>query len=274
MISKFLNFLITPQNSIFKAWQRTELGSFKLKLDYDIFPRPHYAFCVYHAARQAELLGLKSISVCEFGVAGGRGLMELESVAAAVEKEVSVSIEIYGFDTGEGLPSPVDYRDLPYVWKEGFYKMDQDALRAKLKRSQLVLGDVRDTAPNFVKDHDPAPMGAMFFDLDFWSSTLDSFKIFSCPDDKILPRVFCYCDDVMSAEDGGLLNDYVGQLAAIRDYNESAEKCKLTQIAGLNWTRRRPARWNEQIYVHHAFAHAKYNTYVHADSNRQLKITP
>ena len=38
-------------------------------------PRMHYAYCMYMAALEAKTLGYKKISVIEFGVAGGQGLM-------------------------------------------------------------------------------------------------------------------------------------------------------------------------------------------------------
>ena len=272
MIRKLLNFSLQPQSAVFKAWRKTNLGSFELRLDYDIFRRPNYAFCVYHGARLAERLGIKRISVAEFGVAGGKGLLEFERLAGEVEQLFKVKIDVYGFDTGEGLPEPVDYRDLPYIWKAGFYKMELDTLRQQLERSQLVLGNVKDTVPKFFAEIDAAPLAAASFDLDFWSSTFEAFRIFEAPPEKILPRVFCYCDDVLSIETGGLLNDHVGQLAAIHDYNAANETKKLTPIAGFRHQRRIPAPWNDQIYVHHAFAHPEYNTYVHDDPDRQLRL--
>ena len=101
---------------------------------------------------------------------------------------------------------------------------------------------------------------------------MDSFKIFDVPNEKLLPRVFCYCDDVLSSESGGLLNDYVGQLAAIKGYNDANDDKKLTLIHGLQHGRKIPASWNDKIYVHHSFQHPEYNTYVHADANRQLSL--
>lgn len=272
MFKKVMNSLLDPQRIVLKAWRMLGVGSFKTRLDYDIFKRPHYAYCLFHSARLAHLLGVRRISVVEFGVAGGSGLLELENLAIQVEKEFPVAIEIYGFDTGEGLPEPVDYRDIPFVWKAGFYKMDQELLRAKLKRSTLVLGDVKNTVPVFFETYDPAPLSAAFVDLDFWSSTVEALKIFDAPHDRILPRVYCYMDDVFGNEFGGLQNKYVGQLAAIREYNETNEMRKLAKISGFYWTRRVPAPWSEKIYIHHAFDHPQYCTYVHPDLDRQLEI--
>ncbi|GMG87730.1 hypothetical protein MNKW57_20510 [Biformimicrobium ophioploci] len=210
----------------------------------------------------------------EFGVAGGNGLVELEKLAQEVEKEFPVEFEIYGFDSGMGLPAPQDYRDLPYIWKEGFFHMDLPALKARLARSTLVMGDVAETVPRFFEDYpDAAPIGAIFSDLDYYSSTRDSLGLLKAPDQKILPRVYLYFDDIMSAELGGLMCDEVGQLKAISEYNSSNEFKKLAPIHGMQYTRKRPARWNEQIYIHHSFSHNQYAMYVHSDSNRQLPLT-
>ena len=51
-----------------------------------------------------------------------------------IEKILGVQIDIYGFDTGQGLSKPVDYRDLPYHWKEGFFPMKKNDLLKKLKK--------------------------------------------------------------------------------------------------------------------------------------------
>ena len=90
---------------------------------------------MYQGARLAKLLGIPRISVLEFGVAGGNGLVVIEQHARWIQRELGVGLEIYGFDTGEGLPEPVDYRDLPYGWKAGFFKMDRAVLDRRLQSS-------------------------------------------------------------------------------------------------------------------------------------------
>lgn len=271
-MTRLINALLNPQRVTLKAWKALGTASLSNKLEYDLFDRPHYAYCLANAARLAQALGEPKISALEFGVAGGRGLLSLEALCPEIEKAYGVEIEIWGFDTGEGLPEPVDYRDLPYIWKAGFYRMDHVALKSKLKRARLVLGDVKDTVPIFFETHNPSPIGAVFFDLDFWSSTRDSFGIFSSTPATVLPRVFCYCDDVISNEGGGILCEDVGQLNAIVEYNENSSLRKLRQISGLPEKRRIRAVWPHQIYVHHTFDHPKYNKYVHNEDDRQLAI--
>ena len=72
----------------------------------------------------AKKLGYRQISILEFGVAGGNGLIYPEYITQKISKLLAIDIDIYGFDTGNGLTEPSDYRDLPYIWEKGFYKMD------------------------------------------------------------------------------------------------------------------------------------------------------
>jgi hypothetical protein len=54
-----------------------------------------------------KTLGHERISVIEYGVAGGNGLRMLEEHAKKIESILGVKIEVYGFDTGKGLPQPL-----------------------------------------------------------------------------------------------------------------------------------------------------------------------
>ena len=60
-----------------------------------------------HGAALAKKLGHRRVSVLEFGVAGGRGLIDLEYHAREVSRELEIEIDVYGFDTGSGLPAPL-----------------------------------------------------------------------------------------------------------------------------------------------------------------------
>jgi hypothetical protein len=77
---------------------------------------------VLQGASLAKILGLPRVSVFEFGVAGGAGLVNLERIAELVEQKTGVGIDIYGFDTGKGLPKPKDHRDVPYMWEEATFR--------------------------------------------------------------------------------------------------------------------------------------------------------
>ena len=99
---------------------------------FDAVPRPQYYFGVLEAADQALRQELSALSIVEFGVAVGHGLLDLQQAAEDIEAETGVRIEVYGFDAGGGMPELVgDHRDHPDVWKRGDYPMDQGKLRAQ-----------------------------------------------------------------------------------------------------------------------------------------------
>jgi hypothetical protein len=210
---------------------------------------------------QAKALGIGAISVYEFGVGWGAGLLALEQVAELVERDTSVSIHVYGFDTGTGMPEPVDYRDLPHVWQPTFFQMDVEKLEASLTRAKLVLGDVRETVPEFVEAKGYAPVGFVAIDVDYYSSAVAVLRLFESHEKFLLPRVYCYLDDIVG-DDWETMSEYVGELLAVKEFNERHDHRKISQIHGLRFKRRIPAAWNEQMYVLHAFDHSAYCTYV------------
>ena len=120
-----------------------------------------------------------------------------------VRKLTGVAIDCYGFDTGAGMPPPDGAKDLPYWFQSGQYRMDVPALKARVPNGKLVLGEICDTLPDFLKTHDPAPIGVIFNDTDYWSSTRDSFRLFDLAEahpGNFLPRLFLYFDDIIGSE--------------------------------------------------------------------------
>ena len=91
--------------------------------------RSAYGWGVLQGAGLAHTLGVPRVSVCEFGVAGGRGLLALERIAARVSALSGVQVEVFGFDTGTGLTTAIDHRDVPNMLWEGRFPMDHEALR-------------------------------------------------------------------------------------------------------------------------------------------------
>lgn len=251
-------------------WERFPVGSLATRVRYGIFPRPNYAFGVFSATEQARKLGIPNVSVIEFGVAGGRGLRSLEAIAAAVSRETGIGIQVFGFDTGEGMPAPLDYRDCPHVWDQGFYRMDQDALRASLKHAKLVLGDVSETVPAFLeKDH--PPVGFVSFDLDYYSSTKSALQILKGAAPSRLPRVLCYFDDICYPEDA-YHNEWIGELCAIREFNCEHSHLKVAPIHMLAQVMPYPARWHYQMYACHDFQHPLYCVNLTPKTNQHTQI--
>lgn len=247
--------------SFIRLWKKLPLGSVETRVHYGVFDYPHYAYGTYWAAMLASRLKLRRISVVELGVAGGRGLVALENASIQVEREVGVAIDVVGFDSGEGMPAPVDYRDLPHVWGQGFYEMEPAKLRARLKRAQLVLGNVTTTTRDWLAAPGRAPLGFVAFDLDYYSSTKAAFALLEGAANSRLPRVYCYFDDIAIGA-LGCMNEYVGELLAIREYNEAHLDRKICRIEGLRVHRPRWEEWQDRMYALHDFAHEQYTTMV------------
>ena len=249
--------------------RKTGLGGWQFQYKTGSLARANYAYLVYQAAQLAQRLGEPRVSVIEFGVAGGSGLVAMEQYAERVEKIFNVKIEVYGFDTTEGLPAPDDYRDLPYYFETGFFHMDLPLLRSKLKRSKLVIGDTRETVYKFIEQFDPAPIGAISFDLDFYSSMVAALKILESGDKYLLPRMFVYFDDVVGRETE-LYNDFTGERLAIHEFNRDHESRKLSPLYYLRamdpitW-------WHHHMWSFHAFDHPKYGQFV-SEENQQIPL--
>ena len=239
-----------------------------LRFRFSLTNRPAYLYCIFNAAILGKKLGLDAISVIEFGVANGDGLRFIEIYAKKVERLVGIKIEIYGFDNGDGLPKPIDYRDLPYHWKSGFFKMDKSSLKPFLKNSNLIIGNISDTSKNFFDKFSPAPVGAVFHDFDFYSSTKVALNMFSDNQDKFLPRVFNYFDDTIGNE-LELYNDYTGERLAINEFNSENENVKFSPAYHLICNHI-VLKWHYQIWITHFFKNKKYNSFI-SIKNQQSK---
>ena len=249
--------------------KKFEIGSYTTRFQMGAVERNHYAYCVYNAAVLAKRLNYARISVVEFGVAGGKGLLNLEYHARAISELFDIQIEIYGFDTGEGLPEPIDYRDLPYHWKEGFFKMDFPSLQKKLKTAKLVIGNISETSKSFFEDFNPAPIGAVMCDVDFYSSTISTLQMLEADEKYYLPRLFCYFDDTVGTE-VELYGDFTGQRLAINEFNQNHDKIKLSHPYHL-LAAKIIEPWFHQIWICHFFNHSRYNDFISAE-NQQLSI--
>ena len=221
--------------------------------------RPHFAWGILFAANMAKALKIDRISAIEFGVAGGNGLVSMEETAVAIGKRLGIQIDVFGFDTGKGLPRPTDYRDLPNIFREGTLAMDQERLRKRLKTARLILGPVEETIGTFI-DSRPAPVGFVSFDLDYYSSTMHAFKLLDANDSILLPRIHCYLDDVL----GFTYSEFTGERLAVAEFNERHAMRKISPIFGLNHFVPAPhnrAVWHEQMFLAHIFDHRLYGEY-------------
>jgi hypothetical protein len=237
--------------------------------------RDEYTFGMKQAAALAKALGLAACTAIEFGVAGGNGLVAMEEAALEIERDTGVAFAVVGFDLGSGLPPPTDYRDLPYNWRPGFFRMDQDALRRRLRRAQVLLGDIGDCLPEFIAAATDLgavpPVGFVAFDLDYYSSTTKALALFEASEALLLPRVHCHFDDII----GDLTEihcDYVGELLAIREFNDAHGMRKLARINGLSHKLGMVRGWHDMAFVLHAFDHSRYCDYVRGERDWQLSL--
>ena len=221
--------------------------------------RPQYVWGVVQGAALARVLGVPRISVLEFGVAGGFGLLALESTAYAVARMTGVQIDVVGFDTGVGLPKPEDVRDQPNMWFEGQLPMDQQRLKSALRFAKLRLGPVKETVPSFIAEG-AAPVAFVSIDVDLYSSTRDALVLFTSDYGHLLPRVVTYFDDIF----GHTYNDFCGERLAIGEFNHAHAQRKISPIHGLRYFLPRSASgelWPDGMHWAHFFEHPSYSTF-------------
>jgi hypothetical protein len=224
---------------------------------FGLVERPHYAYGVRRATESAARLGHRGVTVVEFGVAGGNGLLALAEHARFYAAATGVAVRVVGFDGGVGMPAATDPRDLPYLFGPGFYAMDHDRLRARLGAAELVVGELAETLPAFVagraetlRDH---PVGFVALDLDYYSSTTTALDLFRGPAHAhLLPRVTCYLDDLPGT------TGQIGEAAAVDAFNADHPDRAIGQVIGLRAFTPFDPPWADQIYVHHRLDHPDY----------------
>lgn len=233
---------------------------------------PQYVYGMWLAVNEAARLGNSEIGVLELGVAGGNGLVAMERIASALEILTSVRLRIAGFDLGTGMPRPADYRDLPHLWREGFFTMDEARLRGALSRSDLYIGDIQETAADYIKSLS-MPVGFISWDLDYYSSTKSAMSaLLGGGHECYLPRTVCYFDDTVGPH-FEMHSRWLGELRAIEEFNSGETVRKLDRIHGLaakfNY---RVESWVEGIYVLHDFGHPRYADYIYPEADRQFPL--
>jgi hypothetical protein len=238
---------------IIKRWR---IGSYPQRLEIDAVERPWYGWCVYHAAVQAQALGHSAITVVEMGVAGGNGLLCLCDHADEVKRVTGVDITIYGFDAGSGLPPSDDPRDLLYCWPPHSFEMNLPLLRDRIgSRATLVIGDVRETVAGF-QPLQTAPLGAVFVDLDLYTSTNAALRILDVS--ERLPRVWCWFDDIIGFAEN-LYSERNGERAAINEYNAIRSQRAFLSPAHCFAAKLVPRYWHQQVFIDHRLQHPAYN---------------
>lgn len=234
-------------------------GSFRARARWDLVVRQHNAFCILKAADAARGLGLKTVSLVEFGVATGAGLMNMAEIAARATELTGVEFKIYGFDTGKGMPPARDYRDHPDMYERGDFAMDADRLQARLPaNTKLRLGEVRDTVGEFLRELPTSePLGYVVIDVDYYYSSVDALRIFEGKPEQYLPLTMVYLDDIWCERHNSACGERLAVAEFIRDHpRRPIERHPFFELTRIF----RRARWLAQIYFCHVLDHPQRST--------------
>ena len=228
------------------------VGTFRAKVAFDLVRRRPFAFSILWAADSAAALGIDKIWILEFGVAPGTGLLNMCRIAERVTIATGVTIELAGFDTGSGMPSPRDFRDHPERYAAGDFPMNRAALEKALPRNaRVVYGDIAETAVRFFENTD-CIIGFVSIDVDYYWSTVASLNIFGLDASKYLPIVPVYFDDIRH----DINNPWCGELLAIAEFNENHTMRKISPFNFLRNSRiKKSAQWIDQVYVVNVLDH-------------------
>jgi len=232
-----------------KAIVKRSPVSIRTKARWDVVARPHYLVGVLEAADEALREGVKEISVFEFGVAGGNGLLALGQYSEAIQRETGIKIAVYGFDSGKGLVElSGDYRDHPDQWQSGDYPMDEAALRKRLvPNTTLIVGNISETVPKHLPKISE-PIGFISVDVDTYSATREVLKLFRLPQVRKLRLVVMYFDDV----DLIFNHNFAGELLAINEFNDSDGGVKIDPWRGVGKHRPFPdSPWLRRMFIAH-----------------------
>jgi hypothetical protein len=247
-------------------------GTVKQKIDYDLILRHPYAFCIQEAADQARKNGVPRLTLLEFGVANGAGLLNLCHIAEKVSKESGVQFDIVGFDSGNGMPPARDYRDHPEKYFTGdFPVVDRERLLASLPaNARIIFGDIKSALAQFNAQL-TAPIGVVCIDVDYYWSTKESLDVLLFEPHKYLPMVYMYFDDVQDIDD----NEFCGELCAIKEFNADPTH-PMRRLAPANFLTElrifKRAIWHKQIYLAHVFDHERRSIAFIEASRKDVRV--
>ncbi len=230
-------------------------GSFRTRVALDLVVRQQYAYPLLRAADAARELGLEAVTVVECGVAAGAGLLNICAISERVSSITGIKFKVVGFDSGEGMPPPCDYRDHPDLYRGGDFPMEPKRLLEALPpNAELILGPLDQTVEHFRNRIEPtSPLGFVSIDVDYYCSTKAALELLTDPNpSKYLPLPAIYLDDVMLESH----NSWCGELLAVSEFNAANPMRKIQRDHFLRSRRIfKNARWLGQIYLMHVLDH-------------------
>jgi hypothetical protein len=235
-------------------------GDFRTKERNGLIGRANYTYGILRAADNAEYLGLKSVTIAEFGVASGSGLVNMIDVAEMITRETGIAFRIVGFDTGAGLPSINGYKDHPEMWNPGDFRTEDRAmLERKLGgKATMIWGNIDGTVDTFTTSLRPSsPLGFVSVDVDIYSATKSALRCLLGPPECYLPAVSMYFDDVGFF----FANRWCGELAAISEFNSGDALRKIDADRSLPGSRPdASATWYRHMFAAHVLDHPARQT--------------
>lgn len=234
------------------------LGNLRRKIDFDLVLRKQHAYAILNLADQAKSLGYETATIIEFGVASGAGLLNLQRLAARITKATNIRFDIYGFDTGQGMPPPRSYKDHPELYQAGDFPMVFDALAKNLdSNTRLIIGPLAETIVEFSsRDFSNAPIGFISIDVDYYSSSVEALKVLQMEANNLFPRIIVWLDDIGNLSH----NTRCGELAAIFEFSEQHPMRPIEKHPSLrNHRIFKNAPWIDHIYQCHVLDHPVRN---------------
>lgn len=130
-------------------------------------------------------------SIVECGVFRGFGVMSWAKLSAMLEPENLIR-RIYGFDTFAGFPSvahqdrtkitegPVGglYADSHDELQDLIKEYDRDRFLGHIEKVELIKGDIVQTIPKFLAEHQHLVVSLLFLDVDLYEPTRAALKHF------------------------------------------------------------------------------------------------
>jgi hypothetical protein len=266
----YFRFIDKFKYFIFKKFFKSNLNKFIDLIKFGTIPRPHYALGLLMAAHEAYCLGYKKISVIEFGCWECEGLIDLENYISDVKNIFNIDFDVYGFDLGDGHPEyNRNPRDRLYELSKGDYPFNKKDNLNKLKITEMIWGDVRDTLKDFSKKKNlkDAPVGFISFDLGLYTSTKYAIDFLNEESNFFLPRTVLYFDNKY------FVLDNEGDMLALNEFNKISKKQispigELAEQLSLSWN-----KWiflGKRIYNLSDLNHEKYS--VHYDQAINIRI--